>query len=41
MRWIVGIVVSLVIVVAVNMAMLVIAIQSADPIDPTYATEAR
>ncbi len=41
MRWIVGIIVGLGIVVAVNVAMIVIAVQSADPIDPTYASEAR
>lgn len=41
MRWIVGIIVGLSIVVAVNVAMIVIAVQSADPIDPTYASEAR
>lgn len=41
MRWIVGIVIGLAIVVAVNVAFIVVAVQGADSIDPTYDLERR
>ncbi len=41
MRWIVGIVIGLGIVVAVNIAFIVVAVTGADQIDPTYTSEKR
>lgn len=41
MRWIIGIVVALGVVVAVNGYVAWLAISGADPVDPTYLSEAR
>ncbi len=41
MRWIVGVVVGLGIVVAVNAYVAYLAVSGADAIDPTYNSEAR
>ncbi len=41
MRWPVGITLGLLAVIAVNLAVAYLAIHGADPVDPTYAAEAR
>ncbi|MDQ8155446.1 MAG: hypothetical protein P3B98_12370 [Gemmatimonadota bacterium] len=41
MRWIIGISVGLALVVAVNIAFIVVAVTGADAVDPTYETERR
>lgn len=41
MRWIVGITLGLALVVAVNIAFIVVAVSGADDVDPTYETERR
>ncbi|MFN7147113.1 MAG: hypothetical protein ACK4YP_25310 [Myxococcota bacterium] len=41
MRWPIGIALALLAVVAVQLTFVWVAVESADPVDPTYATEKR
>ena len=41
MRWKIGIAVGLLVVILVNVAFIVVAIQGADEVVPSYAAEAR
>lgn len=39
--WPMGIVIALVVVIAINVAFIVVAVRGSDPVVPSYSTEAR